>query len=115
MEPQQIILANEPRLLRKLLARVFEKTPGVNVVCEVGDMSELPKAVDQTDPQWMVVSLWQKGNLPDIIKSILVQHPSIKVMGMAANGSAIAVKRPEAQEDPLTNLSLGDLLRVLRG
>ena len=115
MEPQQIILANEPRLLRKLLARVFEKTPGVHVVCEVSDLAELQKAVDQTDPQWMVVPLWQKGRLPGIIKSILVQHPSIKVMGMAANGSAIAVKRPEAQERPLADLSLSDLLAVLRG
>lgn len=115
MEPQQIILANEPRLLRKLLARVFEKTPGVKVVCEVGNLAELPSAVEQTDPQWMVVSLWQQGKLPDVIKSILVQHPSIKVMGMAANGSAIAIKCPEAQERPLSDLSLSDLLAVLRG
>jgi DNA-binding NarL/FixJ family response regulator len=115
MEPQQIILANEPRLLRKLLARVFEKVPGVKVVCEVGDLAELPEAVEQTEPHWMVVPLWQQGRLPDVVRSILVEHPSIKVMGMAANGSAIAIKRPETQERPLTNLSLGDLLALLRG
>jgi DNA-binding NarL/FixJ family response regulator len=115
MKPQQIILANEPRLLRKLLARVLEMTPGVNVVCEVGSLAELPDAVEQTDPQWMVVSLWQQGKLPEIVKSILAQHPSIKVMGMAANGSAISIKRPEAQERPLTGISLTELLALLRG
>jgi DNA-binding NarL/FixJ family response regulator len=115
MERQQIILANEPRLLRKLLARVFDKASGVQVVCEISDLAELPDAVERTDPQWMIVPLWQQGKLPGVVKSILAQHPSIKVMGMAANGSAVAIERPGTQEQPLRNLSLGDLLAVLRG
>jgi DNA-binding NarL/FixJ family response regulator len=115
MERQQIILANEPPLLRKLLRRVLDKAPGLQVVSEIADLAELEDAVEKTDPQWMVVSMWQQDRLPDAVKSILAKHPSINVMGMAANGSAIAVKRAACPERPVCDLSLGDLLAVFRG
>jgi DNA-binding NarL/FixJ family response regulator len=115
MGPQQIILANEPRLLRKLLRRVFEKVPGLRVVGEVANLDELPEAVEQANPQWMVVSLWQPGGLPGAIKAILSEHPSIHVIGMDANGSAIAIKRAGSKETPLRNLSLDDLLSIFLG
>jgi DNA-binding NarL/FixJ family response regulator len=115
MKLQQIILANEPPLLRRLLRRALDKAPGLQVVGEIAELTELRDAVEQTDPQWMVVSLWQQGRLPDAIKSILAEHPSINVMGMATNGSAIAIKRAEFPERPLRNLTLSDLIAVLQG
>jgi DNA-binding NarL/FixJ family response regulator len=115
MGPQQIILANEPRLLRKLLRRALEKVPGLRVVGEVANLDELPRAVEQANPQWMVVPLWQPGGLPGAIKAILSEHPSLRVMGMAANGSSVAIKQAGSKETPLRNLSLDDLLAILLG
>jgi hypothetical protein len=114
MESQQIILANEPRLLRTMLRSVFEKAPGFQVAGEIDDLEELPEAVAQTSPQWMIVSLWPPGRMPAAIESILAEHPSVSVLGMAPNGSAMVIKHANAPERPLVDVTLERLFAVLR-
>jgi DNA-binding NarL/FixJ family response regulator len=114
MESQQIILANEPRLLRTMLRSVFEKAPGFQVAGEIGDLKELPEVVGQTDPQWVIVSLWSSGRMPAVIASVLAEHPSVSILGIAPSGSDMVIKHANAPERPLADLTLERLFAVLR-
>jgi DNA-binding NarL/FixJ family response regulator len=113
MQLSQVVLANEPRLLRGMLKHVITKTPGLQVAGEARDPAELPILIRQAKAQWVIVSLWPEGLLPSAIESLLSEHASVCFLGMAADGSQARIKRAEAPEENLHDLSLGKLLAVL--
>ena len=113
MQPSQVILANEPRLLRGILKRVLARAPGLQVVGEVTDPAKLSSLIQQTDAQWVIVSLWPEGLVPSAIESLLTEHSSVCILGMAADGSQARIVRAESPEEDLHNLSLGKLIAVL--
>lgn len=113
MQPTRVILANEPRLLREMLKRVITRAPELQVVGEVTDPTELSPLLRQTHAQWIIVSLWPEGLVPSAIESLLVEHSSVRVLGMAGDGSQARIKRAEFTEQELCNLSLSRLIAVL--
>jgi hypothetical protein len=115
METHQIILANEPRLLRGLLRRAINKIPGLDVVDEVENVSRLPSAVKQWNAEWLVVPLLSDGEMPHNLASLLREHASLSLLGMAGDGSEVRILRPERPEERLCDLSLAELVAVFRG
>jgi hypothetical protein len=115
MGTHQIILANEPRLLRGLLRRAIAKVPGLDVVDEVENVSRLPSAVKQWNADWLVVSLWSDGEMPSNLASLLEDHGSLYLLGMAGDGSEVRILRPELPEKRMCDLSLAELVAVFRG
>jgi hypothetical protein len=115
MGTHQIILANEPRLLRGLLRRAIAKVPGLDVVDEVEQVSRLPGAVKQCEAEWLVVPLWSDDKIPHNLASLLEEHGSLSLLGMAGDGSEVQILRPELPEKRLYDLSLAELVAVFRG
>jgi DNA-binding NarL/FixJ family response regulator len=113
MQSSQVILANEPRLLRGMLKRVIAKAPGLQVVGEVTDPAKLSSLIQQTNARWVIVSLWPRGFLPSTLEFLLTEHSSLCILGVAADGSQARIKRAESPEEDLPNLSLGKLIAVL--
>jgi hypothetical protein len=113
MQSSQVVLANEPRLLRGMLKRVIAKAPGLQVVGEVTDPAKLSFLIQQTDARWVIVSLWPEGLLPGALESLLTEHSSVCIMGVAADGSQARIKRAKCPEEDLHNLSLSKLIAVL--
>jgi hypothetical protein len=113
METSRVILANESRLLRGMLRRVIARAPGLEVVGEVKDAAQLSSLIQQTNAQWVILSLWPEGLAPSAIESLLTEHSSLCILGMAADGSQARIKRADSAEEDLLNLSLGKLIAVL--
>jgi DNA-binding NarL/FixJ family response regulator len=114
MKSYRVILANQPRLLRSLLRRVLRKSGDIDVVGEVTDLESLPSKVEQTDAQWVIVSLWRNGNFPDALRSLMVEHPALCLLGLAEDGSQAIIRCPGSAEAAVSRLSLDSLLAALR-
>jgi hypothetical protein len=113
MQPSQVILANEPRLLRGMLKRVIARAPCLRVAGEVTDPAKLSSLIQQTKAKWVVVSLWPAGLLPSEIESLLTEHSTVCVLGIAADGSQARIVSTESLEEDLCNLSLGKLIAIM--
>jgi len=114
MESYRVVLANQPRLLRGLLSRVLAKAPDVQVVSEELDLAKLSDTVDQKNADWVIVSLWQDGEMPSPLEKLLAEHPTTCLLGMAADGSQARVWCPTVDNSDLDGLSLHDLFATLR-
>jgi DNA-binding NarL/FixJ family response regulator len=113
MPEQRIVLANGSRLLREMLKRILFKSENLEVVREVTDQKELPAAIEQSDPEWVIVSLSFDNGVPSWVDNYLAVHPSVRFMAVATDGSKVKMKWLEIHEQELNGLSLGDLIHVL--
>jgi protease I len=134
-QPSRIILAIETRLLREMLERAVARSPFLEVVGTVGHDTDLSTAVKQNRVDWVFVSLQPDGKLPRAAESLLVSQPSVSIIAVAPDGSrlvlgwtepcdsVIAKGRDgspvrlhwtESHQKTLTDLSLGELISVVR-
>jgi DNA-binding NarL/FixJ family response regulator len=114
VEQRRILLANKPRLLRGMLRRVLAMDPELDVVGETNDLSALPEKVDETDADWVVVSLWSDGGESAPLQALLQELASVSVLGVAADGSRAQVRAGGTPDEILEAVSLDELIAVLR-
>jgi DNA-binding NarL/FixJ family response regulator len=114
MGPRRIILADVPRFLREMLRRALAHAPGLWVVGEIADLGRLSSAIEQTGAQWVIVSLPQDGKMPEATESLLAVHPSVRFLAVTTDGSQIKLKWTESHEQTLDDLSLDELIELLR-
>ena len=115
MSEQRIILANGSRLLHEMLSRILFKTGNLRVVQEITNHEYLPNAIEKSDAEWVIISLPADSTMPNWVDDYIVDHPHVRFMAVAADGSWVKTKWLERHEEELDNLSLRDLIRILGG
>ena len=115
MSEQRIILANGSRLLHEMLNRILIKTVNLKVVQEITDHTKLPTAIERSDAEWVIMSLPVESKIPEWVDNYIIDHPNIRVMAVANDGSWVKTKWLESHEEELDNLSLKDLIHILGG
>jgi chemotaxis response regulator CheB len=115
MHEQRIVLANGSRLMRDMLKRILYKSDNLEVVREVIDQKELPSVIENTQPEWVILSLAFDNGVPAWVDGFIASHPSVRFMALAADGSKIKLKWLEIHEQELNGLSLNDLIKILEG
>jgi len=113
MSTKRIILANGSRLLREMLHRVLYKTDNLQVVLEVANYEDLPSAIEQFDPEWVIMSLPSDHVIPDWVDIYIANLPSVRFLAVSTDGSKIKMKWLEPHEEDLGDLSLKDLIHIL--
>lgn len=113
MADQRIILANSSRLLREMLNRALLKSRNLKVVKEVVDRAALQVALEGQPAEWLIMSLPEDKQIPAWIDAFMKEHPLIRIMAFAADGSRIRMKWIESREQDLSGLSLKELIRLL--
>jgi hypothetical protein len=114
MEPRRIILAHVPRFLREMLERAFVNDPGLRIVAEVADLSEVPEAITRTGAQWVIVSVPPTGQLSAVADLLLTAHPSIRLVNVATDGSHVTMQWVEPRTQALDEFSMSELIALLR-
>lgn len=99
MEPLRVILANEPRLLREMLMRVFDSAPDFQPVAEVTDTTNLASAVEQAHVHWVIVSLPRSGEIPDAVGRLASTHPDVGFLGLADDASSVKARVDTTEYD----------------
>lgn len=115
MSEQRIILANGSRLVREMFNRILRKTENLEVVQEISDHKTLPNEIKESDAEWVIMSLPVDRKMPDWVDSYIVDHPRVRFMAVATDGSWVKTKWLEYHEEELDNLSLKDLIHILGG
>lgn len=114
MSEQRIVLANTSRLLRDMLKRVIAQTSDLRLLGEITDQRELPALIGNSDPAWVILSLSYDNEIPAWVERYIAEHPSVRFMAIASDGSKIKMKWLEIHEQELDGISLHDFLRILQ-
>jgi DNA-binding NarL/FixJ family response regulator len=83
MKPTRVLVANRPRLMRELLMSTISDQPDIEIVGEIQEESEIARAVERTQPDFLIVALERHDRLPAFCQSILQSHPKIKIIAIA--------------------------------
>ncbi len=114
---QQIVLANQPRLLREMLGRVFSITPGLRVVAEVEDAASLAEICDESQITWLIVTLGSDGAVPSPLPTHTKGNQLLSLMAISPDGKQIEVQTTDAdgsaQSYTFYDISLAVLLSIL--
>jgi hypothetical protein len=114
MPEQRIVLATTSRLLRDMLRRILHKAEDLEVLGEVTDLRDLHAVIENSRPAWVILSLPYDERFPGWVESYVVQHPSVRFLAIASDGSKIKMKWLQIREQELNGLSLRDLLGILQ-
>lgn len=81
MAAYRIVLADDHVIFRQGMKRLIDEAPGIMVVGEANDVSELFARVDQLNPDLVILDI----SMPDIggiaaTREIVKQHPSVNVL-----------------------------------
>lgn len=113
MPKQRIVLANGSRLLRDMLRRIIFKSEKLRIVREVTDQKELPSVIENTNPEWVIISLSFDNGIPAWVDGFMASHPSVRFLALATDGSKIKLKWIETHEQEFNGLSLSELMHIL--
>jgi DNA-binding NarL/FixJ family response regulator len=113
MQTSRVILANKPRLLRGMLRRAIGRADGLQIVGEVADPAKLSALLNQTEAQWVIVSIWPDKLLPSTVRSLLASHSSLCILGIAADGSQAKIACGDFTQETRDELSLDELIAIL--
>jgi hypothetical protein len=114
MQRSRIVLANRPRIMRELLGRAILRSPRLRIVAEVTDLTKLPSAVEQTEADWVIVTLPPGGRIPTMVTSLLAGQQSVCILAVSADGSRATVRAPSGVEHALQHASLAKVLATIR-
>jgi len=115
--PCRIILANQPRLLREMLSRVFATIPTLQVVGEVDNFLGLAELIPRVQAHWLIVTLDSEGHSPLRVSNPGTGLPTTSLMAISADGRQVEVQTAMADggvhQYILYDVSLAVLLAIL--
>lgn len=113
MSTKRVILANNSRLLREMLHRVLNKTAELEVVRELADQENLPSAIEQLDPAWVIVSSQHGEHAQRWLDARVAENPAVRFLILSPDYSGLRVKSHLAPEEGLADVSLQDFIHIL--
>ncbi len=81
----RILVANQPKLMRDVMVATFADQPGIEIVGEVSDESEILNQVHATLPDLLVIALDEPGERPTICDQLLREHPELRIIAIASH------------------------------
>jgi len=107
----QVIMANQPRMLRQMLGRILNRSKQVNLIGEVTTTNKLPLLVELLHPDWVVLTLCKNGSFPSIADTLCATDPKVGILAVTENGARV---RARYGEMTFEGMALDDLVRLIR-
>jgi AmiR/NasT family two-component response regulator len=80
----RILVANRPKLMRELILATLADEPGVEVVGEVADETDIRARVQQMRPDLLVIALDEPAKRPGICDTLLRDNPGLRIIAVAS-------------------------------
>jgi AmiR/NasT family two-component response regulator len=86
-----VLVANQPRLMRELVMATLLDQPDLEIVGELEDEASIIGTVEQSRPDFLIVSLGGSGERPHLCDVLLDQFPHMRVLALAAESNNTAI------------------------
>ena len=113
MSTKRVILASGSRLLREMLHRAIEKAEHLEVVQEIPGWEELPSALKQFEPEWVIVTQPYSNQSHKPIDSCMEDHPSVRFIFLSPTQNHIKMKWQAFCEEEYQDLTLKEFIHLL--
>ena len=78
----RVLVANRPKLMRQVLLSALTDQPGIEIVGEVSDESDILPQVQATLPDLLVIALDENELRPSICDQVLREHPDVRIIAV---------------------------------
>jgi AmiR/NasT family two-component response regulator len=79
----RVLVANRPRLMRELVLAVIADQPDIEVIGEVHDENELAQAVEEAQPDVLILALEDANKRVVQCGFLLGRYPQMKIVALA--------------------------------
>jgi len=80
----RVLVANRPKLMRELILATLADEPGIEIVGEVSDETQIGERVRATSPDLLVIALDEPAKRPDICDTLLRDFPGLRIIAVAS-------------------------------
>src|SRR5260370_6759570 len=87
----RVAMANQPRMMRELIAESLATEEGVEVVAQISDEAEISRVIEETKPDFLIVSLDSRQFGRSEREDMLQRHPEIQIMALATDGNSFTL------------------------
>jgi AmiR/NasT family two-component response regulator len=111
----RVLVANRPRLMRELVLAVIADQPDIEVIGEIQDESELAEAIEEAQPDVLIVALDNADERIVQCGFLLGRYPQMKILALAPelNQGQIYWATVDIRTKPLESSEAG-ILSALR-
>ncbi len=116
MKRVRVLVANRPRLMRDLVLATISDQADIEIVGELQGDFEILDAIEQTQPDFLIIALDESDERPIICDFVLEKFPNMKIIALAPHRNSsiyywgsvqIHSTRIEASEDGVLNTLRG--------
>jgi len=79
----RVLVANRPRLMRELVLAVIADQPDIDVIGEIHDESELAEAIEEAQPDALIIALDDADRHIAQCGFLLGRYPQMKILALA--------------------------------
>jgi chemotaxis response regulator CheB len=79
----RVVVANQPRLMRELVLETINEQSGIEIVGEIKDESAIAETVDATQPDCLIITLYEPDQRPPLCDILLRRYPEMKILAVA--------------------------------
>ena len=87
----RVAVANQPRMMRELIAMSLAQEENVEVVAQISDEAEISRVIEETKPEFLIVSLDSRRFGRSEREDMLQRHPEIQIMALASDGNSFTL------------------------
>ena len=115
MKRVRVLVANRPRLMRELVRAVIADQPDIEVIGEVQDESQLAEAIEDAQPDILILALDEADKRVAQCGFLLGRYPQMKILALAPerNRGVFYWATVDVRTKPLESSEAG-ILRALR-
>ncbi|MFY9906965.1 MAG: hypothetical protein WBX02_00980 [Terriglobales bacterium] len=114
MKRVRVLVANQPRLMRELVLATIADQPDINIVGEVQNESELAAAIEESQPDVLILALDEADKRSAQCGFLLGRYPQMRILALAPeeNRGTIYWAIIDVRTMPLESSEVGILAAV---
>jgi DNA-binding NarL/FixJ family response regulator len=111
----RVAVANQPRLMRELIAMSLADEADVEVVADITDEAEIFRVIEETTPEFLIVALDSRCFGPSARETMLQRHPGMKILALAGDGNSFTLfSASDGIRSMVFEGSEAEILKVMR-
>ena len=87
----RVAMANQPRMMRDLIATSLAHEEDIEIVAQLSDEAEISRVIEETKPEFLIVSLDSRRFRRSEREDMLQRHPEIQIMALASDGNSFTL------------------------